>query len=209
VKEPFAILALAVLLGGAAPPVTFVPVAPQFAPASEEYRSVWETDGARIVEALERAAGLPFPPGRIDAIVSEGRPMAAYDGRTVRLRASYSPAYKKATLVHELGHRLALGLPRSAGLDDHKLLYLFLYDAWTDLYGQAFADRMASIERRIGPAYEAAWDWALAMTREQRQARLAALRAQSAASQTAPSSSPRLRPAVDEKPKARWSGWFR
>jgi hypothetical protein len=35
---------------------------------------------------------------------------------------------------------------------------------------------MVSIERRIGPAYEAAWAWALAMSREQRQARLRALR---------------------------------
>jgi hypothetical protein len=84
-------------------------------------------------------------------------------------------------------------LPRSAELDDHRLLDLFLYDVWTDLYGQAFADRMVSIERRIGPAYEAAWTWALAMTREQRQARLAALRAQAAASQTAASSRPKLR----------------
>ncbi len=168
--------AAGLLLCAAAPPVRFVPVGPQYASASDEYRRVWEADGPRIAAALERAAGLAFPPGRIDAIVSEGRPMAAYDGRTVRLRASYSPAYKKATLVHELGHRLALGLPRAAGLDDHRLLYLFLYDAWTDLYGEAFADRMARIERRIGPAYESAWDWALAMTREQRQARLAALR---------------------------------
>lgn len=184
-------LGLAILLGAAVPPVSFAPVGPGFAPASDEYRRLWETDGARIVAAMERVAGLSFPDSPIAAIVSEGRPMTAYDGRTIRLRASYSPAYKKATLVHELGHRLALGLP--SGLDDHRLLYLFLYDVWTDLYGQAFADRMVAIERRIGPAYEAAWTWALAMSREQRQARLAALRAQSSASQTAARSNPRLR----------------
>ena len=34
---------------------------------------------------------------------------------------------------------------------------------------------MAGIERRIGPAYESAWSWALAMTREERQARLKAI----------------------------------
>jgi hypothetical protein len=33
--------------------------------------------------------------------------MTSYDGRTIRLGASYSPAYDKATLVHEIGHRLA------------------------------------------------------------------------------------------------------
>ncbi len=172
-------LALAVLLGAAAPPVSFAPVGPAFAPASDEYRRLWQAEGERIVAAMERVTGLPFPGSPIDAIVSEGRPMTAYDGRTIRLRASYSPAYKKATLVHELGHRLALALPSDSGLDDHRLLYLFLYDVWTDLYGEGFADRLASIERRIGPAYDSAWTWALAMTRDERQARLAALRSKS------------------------------
>jgi hypothetical protein len=175
--KPVATTVLAVLLGGAAPPLTFTPVQAEFASASEQYRRLWTADGARIVAALERSSGLTFPPGRIDAIVSEGRPMASFDGRTIRLRASYSPAYKKATLVHELGHRLAFTLPRRDGLDDHRLLYLFLYDAWSDLYGRDFADRMASIERRIGPAYDAAWAWALSMTRSERKARLDSLRA--------------------------------
>ena len=167
--------ALALLLCAAAPPVSFTPVAPDFASASEEYRRLWEEDGPRIVAAMERATGLAFPPDPIHAIVSEGRPMASFDGRTIRLRASYSTAYKKATLAHEIGHRLAFTLPRRDGLDDHRLLYLFLYDVWTDLYGKDFADRMVSIERRIGPAYEAAWSWALAMTRDERQAKLRAL----------------------------------
>jgi hypothetical protein len=61
----------------------------------------------------------------------------------------------------------------------HRTLFLFLYDAWTDLYGQAFADEMVAIERerRGYYDYDAAWTWALAMTREERQARLRALRA--------------------------------
>jgi hypothetical protein len=168
-------------------------MSPEHAEAAGEYRRLWQTEGPRIVAAMEAATGLVFPAARVDAIVSEGRPMASFDGRTIRLRASYSPAYKKATLAHELGHRLAFTLPRNSGLDDHRLLYLFLYDVWTDLYGQAFADRMVSIERRIGPGYESAWSWALAMSREERQARLAALRAQSTASQTAASRSPKLR----------------
>jgi hypothetical protein len=166
----------ALLCAAAAPPMAFTPTNPGFAPAADEYRSLWRTEGPRIVEALERITGLTFPSNRIDVIVSEGRPMTAYDGRSIRLRASYSPPYKKATLVHELGHRLALVLPNHGGLDDHHLLDLFLYDAWCDLYGQAYADRMVSIERRIGPTYEEAWSWALAMTREERQARLKALR---------------------------------
>jgi hypothetical protein len=176
--------ALAMLLCAAAPPVSFTPVSPEYAEAAGEYRALWQAEGDRIVAAMEAATGMAFPPSPVDAIVSEGRPMASFDGRTIRLRASYSNAYKKATLAHEIGHRLTFILPRTAGVDDHRLLYLFLYDVWTDLYGREFADRMVSIERRIGPAYEAAWTWALAMTREGRQARLAALRAQPTASHT-------------------------
>lgn len=172
----FAAPAIAVLLGGAAPPVSFISVSPEYAGATDEYRRLWQAEGPRIVAAMEAATGLVFPDERMDAIVSEGRPMASFDGRTIRLRASYSPAYKKATLAHELGHRLAFTLPRTAGLDDHQRLYLFLYDVWADLYGREFADRMVGIERRIGPAYETAWAWALAMTREERRARLKAIR---------------------------------
>ena len=161
------------LLGAASlPPVSFYPTNPGFAPAADEYRTLWESDGPRIVAAMEAATGRRFPDAPIEIIVSEGRPMTSYDGRSMRLRASYSPAYKKATLVHEMGHRLALTLPRPHGMDDHRLLYLFLYDVWTDLYGEDFADRMVRIERRIGPDYDAAWSWALSMTRNERQGRL-------------------------------------
>ncbi|MEA3010580.1 MAG: hypothetical protein QOJ91_2272 [Sphingomonadales bacterium] len=170
---------LAALLCAAAPPLSFAPVAPEYAEAAGEYRRLWAAEGPRIVAAMESATGLTFPAERVDVIVSEGRPMASFDGRTIRLRASYSPAYKKATLVHELGHRLAFTFPNRGGLDDHRLLYLFLYDVWADLYGRDFADRMVSIERRIGPAYDDAWTWALAMTREQRQAGLTRLKLRS------------------------------
>ncbi|HEY5722381.1 MAG TPA: hypothetical protein VIT45_08665 [Allosphingosinicella sp.] len=172
-----AILAAA-LLAGASPRIAFTPAQPDFAAGAAEYARIWESDGPRIVAALESASGLRFPDGRaIEANVSGARPMMSYDGRSMRLRAGYSPDYKKATLVHELGHGLAFLLPRG-DLDDHRLLYLFLYDAWTDLYGRDFADRMAAIERRIpgGYDYDAAWAWALSQTREERQERLRALR---------------------------------
>ena len=175
---------VAFLLCAAAPPVAFTPVEPRFAAASGEYEAIWQADGRRIVAVLEETSGLVFPESPIDVIVSEGSPMTSYDGRTIRLRARYSPDYKKGTLVHELGHRLALTLPRRAGLDDHRLLYLFLYDAWETLYGRDFADRMVAIERRIAGSadYQGAWDWALALGREERQARLRALRTRGSAS---------------------------
>lgn len=171
--------ALAALLTAAAPQLRITPAAPEFQAAADEYRRIWREEGARIVAALEHASGLSFPPGEIEALVSQAPPMMGYDGRTMRLRAAYSPAYKRATLVHELGHRLSFLLPRTAGLDDHRLLYLFLYDAWTELYGEDFAIRMSSIESSIHSAYDyhAAWQWALSMTRGERQAMLARLRA--------------------------------
>ena len=176
-RSLLAILTLA-LLGAAAPRIAFTPVRPDFAGGADEYERIWDSEGARIVAALEATSGLAFPAGAIDATVSDSRPMMAFDGRSMRLRADYSPDYKKATLVHELGHKLGFMLPRGE-LDDHRLLYLFLYDAWTDLYGKDFADRMAAIERRIpgGYDYDAAWTWALSLTREERQERLGALRA--------------------------------
>ena len=169
---------IAGLLTAAAPPIRFFSAAPEFDAATEEYRRIWTEEGERIVAALERNSGLAFPPGEIEALISQAPPMMGYDGRSLRLRASYSPGYKRATLVHELGHRLSFLFPRTGELDDHRLLYLYLYDAWTDLYGEAFAERMAGIESSIpGPYdYAEAWRWALSMTREERQARLAALR---------------------------------
>jgi hypothetical protein len=192
-----ALLPILLTSAAAAPPLSFVSVEARFAEATDAYRRLWEDEGDRIIAALEATTGLDFPDAPIEMIVTGGPPMTAYDGRTIRLRAGYSPDYRKATLVHEMGHRLALVLPATE-LDDHRLLYLFLYDVWTDLYGRDFADRMVRIERRIpGPGdYDAAWSWALAMTREERQARLQALAhetlpcAEAAAARTPPPTAP-------------------
>ena len=167
------------LLASAAPSVVlFDPMAPADAAAAEEYRRIWKSDGPRIIAALEAATGLSFPGAPLTALVREGPSMAAFDGDSIRLRASYPPDYKKAVLVHELGHRLALTLPRPSDLDDHRLLYLFLYDVWSDLYGRDFADRMVALERRNQAVYDydSAWAWALSFSREERRTRLSALR---------------------------------
>ncbi|MGQ0590391.1 MAG: hypothetical protein ACT4N8_12825 [Sphingosinicella sp.] len=178
-KPRLLVAVLACLLSAQAPtPVSFAPLAPEHAGATDEYRAIWEAEGPHIVAALEAHSGLSFPATPLEVLVRRGPPMTSLDGRTMRLSASYSPRYKRATLVHEMGHRLLAGLPRPAGLDDHRLLYLFLYDVWADLYGRDFADRMVWIERQIpGPYdYDAAWTWALGMTREERQAMLETLR---------------------------------
>ena len=166
------------LLAAAAPPVTFTPLEPRFAEAADDYRQLWRAEGERIVAALERESGLAFPDRPLEIILHDGRPMTGFGCSMMRLRGQTGGRLATGTLVHELGHCLAATLPLAAGIDDQRLLYLFLYDAWTALYGRDFADGMVRIERQIPLAYDysAAWDWALAMTYEQRQARLRALR---------------------------------
>lgn len=162
------------LCAAAAPPLSFTPLQPAFAASAEAYGQWWAREGDGIAAALEAAAGVRFPAEPIEVLVSEGAPMTSFDGRTIRLRTGYSIERWRAAINHELGHRLAQTLPRTAGIDDHRLLYLFLYDALTDQYGPAFADRVVGIERGFVDAYDydAAWRWALAMTREERQALL-------------------------------------
>jgi hypothetical protein len=94
----------------------------------------------------------------------------------MRLRASYPADTKKATLVHELGHRLQTGVARRSGTDEHETLFLWLYDVWVDLWGREFADAQVLVERaRRGP-YPAAWDAALALDSAGRAARWRSLR---------------------------------
>jgi hypothetical protein len=171
---------LALPLLPAAPQLTFTPVEQRFAAASGEYRSLWCNEGTRIMAALEAVSGFPYPGGKVEVLVTNSTPMTAFGGRSMSLKASYPLYYKRATMVHELGHRLAFTMPRTADLDEHRLLYLFLYDVWDDLYGRDYADRMVAIERQIAGRYDyaGAWDWARAMTRAERQARLAKLRGQ-------------------------------
>jgi len=166
------------LLPGAAPSLTFTPLETRFAGTADYYRQQWRTEGARIVAALERESGLTFPDRPLEILLRDGRPMTGFGCSLMRLRGNAIGRHAMGTFVHELGHCLAAALPLTAEVDDHRLLYLFLYDAWTVLYGRGFADDMVRMERQIPLAYDysAAWDWALAMTYAQRQARLRALR---------------------------------
>ena len=62
-----------------------------------------------------------------------------------RLRGSYPEATKRATLIHELGHRLQNDL-FTREEDDHPALFLWLYDVWTALYGPEFARQQVEVE---------------------------------------------------------------
>lgn len=141
-----------------------------FVKAAAEYDAVWKAESARIVEAMERITGLRFEEREIKAVVYEGVSFSGSGNTPMRLRASYPAEVKKATLIHEISHRLLGRVRTTADIDEHRKLFLVLYDIWVTLYGKEFADRNVAVEssRRGLYDYEAAWKWALAMSAEAR-----------------------------------------
>ncbi|MCI0619572.1 hypothetical protein L0Y40_00855 [Candidatus Wolfebacteria bacterium] len=116
---------------------------------------------------LEKFSGLSFVEQRIGAVVYE---WISFSGRSpkdiMRLRASYPRDVKKGTLVHELGHRLLFGVDTSRdGLDEEKVLFLFLHDVRTEVYGKEFADAQVAIESALTGVYDyaEAWKWTLGL----------------------------------------------
>jgi hypothetical protein len=90
--------------------------------------------------------------------------------------ASYPAGVKKGTLIHELGHRMNVQLRRRPqDLDEHRLLFLYLYDLYEDLYGKEFADGQVAFGKTLKGLYdyESAWNRALAMSRQERLSKFA------------------------------------
>jgi hypothetical protein len=146
------------------PQIDFEPEAARYASAAEAYREIWRTEGERISAALEQATGLEMEAGPIPAVVYGGISRSGYPRYPMYMRANYPPDTKRATLVHELAHRLVSGLvPRD--FEDHPVIFLFVYDVWVKLWGQAFADAQVAVEseRRGRYDYESAWRDALAL----------------------------------------------
>jgi hypothetical protein len=141
----------------------------EFIDAVNEYQHIWDTEGVRIIDAFKKLTGLSFVEDRIAVVIYEG---VSFSGRTpndmMKLRASYSADVKKATLVHELSHRLLFNLKNKPDMDEHQTINLYLYDVWVDLYGEKFADEMVGIEKKRAENYQQAWDWALSLSKEQR-----------------------------------------
>ena len=159
--------------------LTFTAVADSFQRAAREYDSLWNRDGARITHALEASARLSFAEigdTNIQVHVFESASNSGYHEKPMQLRASYPLATKKATLMHELGHRLESDLFR-ASENDHPFLFLWLYDAWMDAYGEEFAREQVQVEKRRAGVYPAAWDSALARSTKDRAARWDSVRA--------------------------------
>jgi hypothetical protein len=152
----------------------FSPASEPFAEAAQAYQALWEAEGSGIIAVMEHVSGLTFPEHKIEAVVYEGIRRSGSAGSPMRMRASDPVATKKATLIHELGHRhLAQLRRRPPGLDEHRVLFLVLYDVWERLYGASFADEQVEVEKRRRGVYdyEAAWAWALAQSPEERATR--------------------------------------
>jgi hypothetical protein len=156
------------------PRLEFVPASETFAAAVGEYERIWAADAARIVRTMQEVSGLTFTDSAITAIVFEGVSSSGFGDTPMRLRASYPLDTKKATLVHELGHRLQSPLFRRQD-EEHGPLFLWLYDAWVRLYGQEFADAQVAIEKRRRGPYPRAWDEAMALSPKERAARWKAI----------------------------------
>ncbi len=148
------------------PRIDFEPESRRFESATEQYREIWRTEGERISAALEKATGLHMEPGPIRAIVFEGISNSGYKRYPMYMRASYPPDTKRATLVHELSHRL-ISDRVSKDFEDHPVIFLFVYDVWVALWGQDFADAQVAVESdRTGHYdYRGAWRDALALGR--------------------------------------------
>ncbi len=145
---------------------------PKFEEAIREYQAIWESEGPRIVKAMERITSLHFEPGPISVVIYEGPSNSGFRDRPMYLRASYPLATKRATLVHELAHRLISELvPQD--FEEHPIIFLFVYDVWVELWGKPFADEQVAVEsRRRGLYdYETAWKNTLKLTAEERAAR--------------------------------------
>jgi hypothetical protein len=159
----------------------FIPESKDFIDAAKSYSNIWNEYGQKIVQAIEETTKLKFKDKEIKAVVFEG----ISQSHPMRLRASYDEETKKATLVHELLHRISadymLPIPEandeiSIGL--HKQIDLLLYDLWIELFGKDVADSQVKIESSRIATYKDAWDWALGLTKKQRQEKFAKLSAQ-------------------------------
>lgn len=156
--------------------MTFTPQDQTFEAAAEEYQQRWIEEGSRIIDEMERESGLTFPENHVNAVVFEGVSQSGSGNSPVYLRASYPPDVKKEVLAHELGHRLIAQLRnRPSDLDEHRVLFLFLYDLLERLWGRDFADQQVMVESARTGLYDyaSAWQWALSLSKEQRASRFA------------------------------------
>src|SRR3989338_7400554 len=148
---------------------------PEYLPAIREYQNIWISEGLRVVVTLEAKTGFQFIENKINAIIYEG----VSQSHPLSLRASYDLDTKKSTIVHELLHRLLLCnkvVPfskdrKEQSLISHKQIDLVLYDIWTELYGEEFAQKSMVVESARTEMYKEAWEWAMQFDKDERKVR--------------------------------------
>jgi hypothetical protein len=152
---------------------------PELEKAAKEYKEIWEKEGSRITKTIEKISGLKFEEKLINAIIYNEISYSV----PLRLQADISIEHKKGALIHELCHRIVVGnnihvkvrkTYTGWNTDIHKHIFLILHDVRIELFGEEFAKEEIDFEislwngKGISP-YKIAWDWALAMTKEERQ----------------------------------------
>ncbi|HMP67449.1 MAG TPA: hypothetical protein PKA60_01745 [Candidatus Paceibacterota bacterium] len=150
----------------------FTPESQDYLEATNEYISIWNKEGDRIINEFKKVTGLDFIHKTINIVVYEGPSWSGKKDKPMKLRASYDSDTKIATLIHELGHKLLVQLKnRIDGIDEHMILNIFLYDIWINLYGEVFANKAVAIEKNRKGIYdyEKAWVWALSKSYNERQ----------------------------------------
>lgn len=147
---------------------------------AEEYQNIWDNDGDKIAQTMEQLSGLSFGDQKINALVCDTKiSSSGYGSSPMRLRAFEPKAsnqidYKKAILIHELGHRLLDTIKpleillKKKNIDEHRLLYLFLFDVWQKLYGEKFAKSRVEIEKKFSQRQKKCWAWTLSFNKEER-----------------------------------------
>jgi Glu-tRNA(Gln) amidotransferase subunit E-like FAD-binding protein len=140
---------------------------PRFVEGAEVYKQIWDTDGEKITETIERISRFQFRADVYNAIILDNKPSASYP---LILLSSYTLEQKKATLIHELTHKVLrrTDAMKESELENHKVMDLILYEIWTDVYGEDFAKSAVEGEQIWSDIYTKAWDYALAFTKEQR-----------------------------------------
>jgi hypothetical protein len=162
---------IAVSAARAEPSVDFIAASAAHESAARAYRAIWEQDGARIVAALEARTCMRFAEPAVAAVIGDDVSHSGGPEHPMGLRASYDLDVKRATLVHELGHRHLWQLAeRLTGIDGHRTLYLILDRVWADVWGEEFAAERVRGEATWQASYDyaAAWEWARALTIDER-----------------------------------------
>jgi hypothetical protein len=156
--------------------ITFNPISSDKAikQAAEAYKTIWDNDGQKIVEVVEKISGVSFSSTNLAVKVVDGPSRS----RPLMLRQNYNDLGKKATLVHELCHILlrdnnlkARPFEGNLPLGIHMIIDLILFDAFADIWGEVFAKEAVRLESSRSQVYIKAWDWALGFSKEERKSK--------------------------------------